>query len=224
MSSARDRETRERLMAAAARLFADRGFKRVTVREICREARANVAAVNYHFGDKLGLYREVLQSAVATMRSTLDAARAAGKQGAPEDKIRAYVRVYLTRLVGSGSDAWIHRLMWRELVDSTPALDVIVEQAIRPRMLYLRGLVAELLRCPADDERAARCAHSIHALCTALVPNPVAARLYPDFKRTPKAIAALSEQIALFSIGGVHALRPARPGRKGAGHYNDRIA
>ena len=65
-----DRETRERLLAAGQRLFADRGFKKVTVREICREAGANVAAVNYHFGDKLGLYREVLQQAIDAMRAT----------------------------------------------------------------------------------------------------------------------------------------------------------
>ena len=51
----RDAATRARLLAAAGRLFADRGFKKVTVREICRAARANVAAINYHFGDKLGL-------------------------------------------------------------------------------------------------------------------------------------------------------------------------
>ena len=59
-----DAETRERLIEAGERLFAQQGFKRVTVREICRAARANVAAVNYHFGDKLGLYREVLQGAI----------------------------------------------------------------------------------------------------------------------------------------------------------------
>src|SRR6516225_8210096 len=66
----RDRETRERVLKAAAQLFADRGFKKVTVRDICRAARANVAAVNYHFGDKGGLYREVLQLAIETMRAT----------------------------------------------------------------------------------------------------------------------------------------------------------
>src|SRR5207247_5047290 len=70
-----DPETRERLLRAAERLFADRGFKDVTVRDICRAARANVAAVNYHFGDKLGLYREVMQTAIDGMRGTNDAAR-----------------------------------------------------------------------------------------------------------------------------------------------------
>ena len=72
----RDRETRDRLLKSAAQLFADRGFKKVTVRDICRAARANVASVNYHFSDKTGLYREVLQLAIDTMRATTDAARA----------------------------------------------------------------------------------------------------------------------------------------------------
>src|SRR2546428_31549 len=56
--SGRDLETRERLLRTAARMFADRGFKRVTVRDICRRARANVAAVDYHLLSKLALHRE----------------------------------------------------------------------------------------------------------------------------------------------------------------------
>jgi AcrR family transcriptional regulator len=211
----RDRATRERLIASAARLFGARGFKRVTVREICRAARANVAAVNYHFGDKLGLYREVLQAAISEMRKTSDAARRAGEGGAPEDKLRAYIGVYIRRVVGSAPDSWIHQLMSRELADPTPALDLVVQQVIRPRLAYLGGLVAELLDCPVEDLRVARCAHSIQAQCVALIPNPLAARLYPDVKMTPAALAALAEHIAGFSLAGIRAMRrPPRARRR----------
>ena len=72
---AADLETRDRLLKAAEQLFAERGFKNVTVRDICRVARANVAAVNYHFGDKMGLYREVLQIAIDAVRETTEAGR-----------------------------------------------------------------------------------------------------------------------------------------------------
>ena len=87
------------LLSAAAQLFAERGFKNVTVREICRAARANVAAVNYHFGDKLGLYREVLQRAIEIMRATSDAARAAGEGRPAEERLRRYIHVSLCRVV-----------------------------------------------------------------------------------------------------------------------------
>ena len=46
--------TREKLLDVAGRIFADRGYRAATIREICLAAGANVAAVNYHFGDKMG--------------------------------------------------------------------------------------------------------------------------------------------------------------------------
>lgn len=51
--------TRKRLLEAARHLFSERGFAAVTVRDITRAARTNVAAINYHFGGKLGLYEAV---------------------------------------------------------------------------------------------------------------------------------------------------------------------
>jgi len=103
-----DRETRQRLLRAGERLFGERGLKKVTVREICGAARANVAAVNYHFGDKLGLYREVLEGAVRAMRKTNEAARTAGVGQPPEEQLRRYVQVFLHRVLAPESRA-LHR-------------------------------------------------------------------------------------------------------------------
>src|SRR5690348_165412 len=97
--SGRDHETRERLLRTAERLFAERGFRKITVREICRSAKANVAAVNYHFGSKLGLYREVLQGAVDAVQATTEAARKAGADAAPEERIRQFVQIFMRRLL-----------------------------------------------------------------------------------------------------------------------------
>jgi AcrR family transcriptional regulator len=55
--------TRERILKAAERLFADRGYEETSVRAIVAKARVNQAAINYHFGGKDGLYREVLRTA-----------------------------------------------------------------------------------------------------------------------------------------------------------------
>src|ERR1700758_2657419 len=55
--------TRERIMRAAERLFAEAGYDGTSIRAIVAKARVNQAAINYHFDGKDGLYREVLRAA-----------------------------------------------------------------------------------------------------------------------------------------------------------------
>jgi len=206
----RDRETRERLLKAAAQLFADCGFKKVTVRDICKAARANVAAVNYHFGDKSGLYREVLQLAIETMRATNDAARAAGRNLPAEERLRQYISVSLCRAMSSGNVSWIARLINREMSDPTPTLDAIVDQALRPRVDDLMGMVADILGCGLDDPRVSQCVASIHAQWMLFVPNPIASRFRAKLQLRTDDAAKLAEHITTFSLAGILALaRPA---------------
>ncbi len=205
MTIPRDTETRDRLLKAAERLFADRGFKRVTVRDICRAARANVAAVNYHFGDKLGLYREVLQSAIDAMRATNEAARKAGAGQTAEEQLRRYIDVFIRRLLGPGSDT-VHKLVTREMNDPTPLLDALVEQAVRPRVDYLSRLIAEIIGCAPTDQRVLRCVASVQAQSIAYLPNPIATRLGLANKPTASNLADIAEHIAEFSLAGVHAV------------------
>jgi AcrR family transcriptional regulator len=203
--SERDAETRERLLNAAARLFAARGFRDVTVREICRAARANVAAVNYHFGDKLGLYREVLAKAIDTMQATTEAARQAGAGLPAEQKLRVYVRVFLQRVAGHGADSWIHQLMMHEMVDPTPAIDLVFDQVVRPRLAYVGEIVAEILDLEPDDDEVQRSVLSIQSQCHAAMPNPMSKRLMRDLA-AEGWLDDLADHIAEFSIGGLRAV------------------
>jgi TetR/AcrR family transcriptional regulator, regulator of cefoperazone and chloramphenicol sensitivity len=213
-----DRETRHRLLKAAERLFAERGFKRVTVREISLAARANVAAVNYHFGDKLGLYRHVLQSAIDAMRATTDAARKAGEGQPPEEQLRRFIVIYLHRMLTPGHES-VHRLIYREMHDPTPALDAIADHAIRPRLEYLAGVVGRMIGCDPSDEAVMRSVGSILSQSVSYLPNPIAARLGHTFRPTRARIDAAAQHIATFSIAGVYAVgravqASARPRRR----------
>jgi AcrR family transcriptional regulator len=198
-----DRETRERLLSTATRLFAERGFAKVTVREICRSARANVAAVNYHFGGKHGLYDRVVRSAIETMQGTTSAIQEAGAGRPAGEQLTLYVSIFLRRVVAA-RDSWIHQLMVRELSDPTPALDLVLAQVVKPRMAYLRGVIATLLRCRPGDPLVERCAMSVQAQCLAQLTHPVAA-LRPK-RMTEREIDRLAAHIARFSLGGIRDL------------------
>ena len=179
----------------------------MTVREICAEAHANVAAVNYHFRDKLGLYTQVVRTAIDAMRGTSAAAMEAGAGGSAEEKLRTYVRIFLQRVVMNERDSWILRLMSHEMADPTPALDLIVDEAIRPRLEYLSGVVAELLEYPRSDERVMKCVASVQSQCLLCLRRTAAARLYPQLKLTPPTIHELADHIAEFSLAGIRALK-----------------
>lgn len=209
--SIKDLETRERLLSAASRLFAERGFAKVTVRDICRRARANVAAVNYHFHGKTGLYEEVLRSAIQTMRGTTEEAQRAGAGRPPAGQFEAFVAFFLQRVV-EGRNSWIHQLMMHELSDPTPALDKVVEQVLRPRMAYLSGIIASLIGCPEDDPRVGRCLMSVQAQIHALlVKNPIADRLVPDRRPvTADGVPTIAHHITCFSLAGIQAMAETR--------------
>ena len=201
-----DRETRARLLEEGRKLFAAHGFRRVTVREICTAAGANVAAINYHFGDKLGLYREVLQSAIAVMQESTELARQAGEGGTSEQKLRAFIRAFLQR-VGQVKDPWIHQLMTHEMAQPTEALDEVIQRVIVPRIDYMRELVTDILGVPADDERVLRCVLSVQSQFHTAMANPVSRRLVPGFTGDPESVDRLAQHIADFSIGGIRSLQ-----------------
>jgi AcrR family transcriptional regulator len=201
-----DRETRERLLRVAEQLFAERGFKDVTVREICHAAHANIASINYHFGDKLGLYREVLQTAIDAMRDATDAARRAGDGRPPEEQLRLYIGQFLRRLLAPGSES-THRLINREISEPTEALDDLVEQGVRPRLEYLSGVIAAMIGCDRADRRVLRCVLSVQSQTIIYAkPNAVAERLGFTFKPTPAQLEEAARHIADFSIAGIRAV------------------
>jgi AcrR family transcriptional regulator len=198
---------------AASRLFGREGFRRVTVRDICRAARANVAAVNYHFGDKMGLYMEVVDRAIAVMRGTTTAAREGSGGLPPREKLRHYVRSYLGALTQSpDANTWIHGIMNQEMNEPTRAAARIAREAIRPRVEYLSGIIAEVLGSDVTDPRVRRCAVAVQSHCLwygrqrqASVFRKAAFPEWPDEITT--GLEGLADFVAEFSLAGVAGVR-----------------
>jgi TetR/AcrR family transcriptional regulator, regulator of cefoperazone and chloramphenicol sensitivity len=202
-------DTKRRLLEAAGDIFSDKGFKAATVREICRMARANVAAVHYHFGDKEGLYKSLLVEAFETglRHYPPDMGLPAG---APADaRLYAFVHSFLLRMLGTERFAWCGKLMARELQEPTPALDHIVERYILPLSARLRVIVAELLGGGADPDsrRAMFGSMSIVGQCQYVFRSrAVVDRLVPDVTLDSAGIAALARHITDFSIAALRNL------------------
>src|SRR3989339_1028627 len=113
-------DARHRILEAAGKVFAEKGFKDTTVREICRKAGVNLASVNYYFGDKERLYLEAVRRAHPGNPDVL-AEEPWPEDAPPAVKLRLYIRRFVERLIGADAEAWKIRLLQREILNPTPA-------------------------------------------------------------------------------------------------------
>lgn len=197
--------TPAQLVVAASAVFAEFGYRGATVRDICRQAGANVAAVNYHFGGKEGLYAEVLRCGLRrALERFPDGERGPDRGGTAEERLRGFVRSFLGRLLATGPDGCDGRLMMREMVDPTPALDTVVAAEIRGMTEYVEGLVAELMGAQAGPERIAMGAASVvsqvvfYHHCRQVIP-----KAFPGLVAPMGDLEALAEHIVRFSLAGL---------------------
>ena len=144
-SNATMTETRQRLLEAAGEVFAERGFRATTVREICHRAKANLAAVNYHFGDKERLYAAVLQYTFRYAIEKYPLDLGLGAEATAEERLQAFIRSHLFGFLDEGLPAWHGKLMAREMAEPTGMLDTLVEPMIRPKAELLWASTRELL-------------------------------------------------------------------------------
>lgn len=87
-----DPEARAKILAAAERLFAERGYAGTAIRQIASEAGVNAAMIHYYFGNKDGLYFAVLESAATTVRALF--AEATGGQQPIKERLTGFVSAY----------------------------------------------------------------------------------------------------------------------------------
>ncbi len=156
-------QTKARLLEAAGEEFADKGFELARVRTICERAGANLAAVNYHFGDKEHLYIAVLREA---HRCGLDEeVQDPDPKVAPAERLRTFIHHFLSRVLAMNRpEDWQHRLMLREMLAPTPFSDVLVREVIRPRFERMKSLMRMI--CPqADDRRLNALVFSVIGQC-----------------------------------------------------------
>jgi AcrR family transcriptional regulator len=208
-------DTRERLLDAAGQVFSEAGFRSATVREIVRRAGANIAAVNYHFRDKEGLYAAVLEHSAREAVAKYPPHGGLQPGATPEEQLHAFVRAFLLRIFDKGQQSVHGRLMAREMIEPTRALGRIVEQVIRPMYGRLCSIVKALSgprACVAEVEGSAK---SIVGQCLFYKHcSPVIERLEGRLPEL-KDVDALADHIVAFSLHGIRGL--AAPRRKGAG-------
>lgn len=128
-------DTKEQLLDTAERLFADKGYESVSVRDIATEADVNLAAINYHFQGKDNLYQAVLLRRVVPKRDKiLSSLQQVVIGGKPElnQLVSVFVRAHLEDALASEQGAVALRLVARELTEPKHGVEIICREMIAP--------------------------------------------------------------------------------------------
>lgn len=145
----RSEETREALIHAGLELFGENGIQGTTSRMLAAAAQTNIAAINYHFGSKEGLYLAVVTSIAERMDQHLsvitrpEAGLVTASQLSPAKAIHIFSQMvdHLAGLMVDSDEVrtWA-RIIVREQSKPTPAFDVLY----RDRMEFHQRMLARL--------------------------------------------------------------------------------
>jgi AcrR family transcriptional regulator len=204
MGSIMPEDTKERVLAAAGPIFAEKGYQAATVREICTAAGTNQAAINYHFRDKASLYLEVVQLAQRIRLQQVPPAE--WPEGtAPAEKLRLFIHATLTRMLDTRQVPWPTGIMLREMLHPTDACQPLVEQFIRPQFEQLLAILRDLVSAETPSYRLHQLAFSIIGQCVQYrVAGEFVALLISEEERSSHyQTGQLAAQITQFSLAAL---------------------
>ncbi len=204
------KSTRTKLIEAALEVFGERGYHHATIQQIVRRAGTNVAAVNYHFGDKAQFYGEVVSHALNLDK---DVERMDLGDEPPEEQLRTFVFWFIHHVVGMHKpSSSLEKIHIQEMVNPSPILDTLVETFIRPNHMKLRAIVAALLPDDATERDVRHHCFSVIGQCLHYkFARPVMDRLYDDIEFTEDYVDTLAEHIAHVSLAGIRAVPRRQP-------------
>lgn len=199
---------RGRLLHAALRLFAARGFERTSIREIARAAGANVSAIGYYFGDKAGLYRAAFTE---PMGDLCPGCRFEAPDVALPELMRTFFTEFLEPLKQGEAVQLVMRLHFREMVEPTGLWAEMIREEIKPQHDGLTRALGREFGLDAPDDDLQRLAFSIFGMAVHFfVAQDIVNDVAPHILSGPEAIDALAERLAGFSLSMIAAERMRR--------------
>jgi len=203
------KQVQDRLLDAAERLFAKKGFDGASVRDITSQADCNVAAVNYHFGGKDKLYLDVLRRRMHMLRSVrIVAINEVMSQSKDDITLEAllgtFARAFIEPLFDQSKGRRFMELMTREMFDPRLAPGMFLEEAIIPVLTVLQQALLKV--CPGLDEKKA--ALSIQSIVAQLLHTVHAKKMFEQIdnvKLPAYDIAEIVDHIVEFSAAGIRA-------------------
>ena len=214
-------QSRERLLHAALRLFAQQGFAKTSTREIAEAASANVAAISYYFGDKAGLYRAVFLEPIDGPRR--DLSPLLNTTCSLAEGLRCMLGGFIEPLKHDETARLCIKLHCREMLEPTGLWQEEIHNGIKPMHAALVTLLCRRFGLRKADDEVHRLAVSIAGLGVHLfVSRDVIEALAPQLSASPAAVDLWADRLMMYADAMIDADEKRR--KKAAKNKNPRKA
>lgn len=195
------------ILDVAARLFAERGYAAVSLKDIVQAAGVNGAAVNYHFGDKRNLYRALIERGLVEREQAAPLGGALDRSLAPERRLRSFIESLMTQLLGDSMPSMMSRLMLREAIEPTEAFARAVDELPRRQLRILDDIISGLARPGTPAVAVRRMSISVLGQCVYYrYGEKFLRRIDPKLRYSPRAVKAIARHIHAFSVAGIRGM------------------
>ncbi len=192
---------RKKLVLAALKLFADKGFEGASTREIADAAGANISAIRYYFGDKAGLYR-------AAFTELCDPHACGGFDAAlsMDQALGRFFAEFLEPLKQGETLRLVMKLHFREMIEPTGVWAAEIQSEIKPQHQLMVSMLTQRFGISAPDLDVQRLALSIVGMAVHYyVGQDVIAAIAPDVLANADAIDTLAERLAQYANAMIEA-------------------
>lgn len=204
-SSEQGVQTRLHLLEVAGGVFAEQGYARATSKEICERADVNVAAVNYHFGGKDGLYAAVLGEARARLVNIDIDTQLTRSNASTADKLRQLLRQVVGKIATRDQPRWELQVLCRELMAPTPMMDRMMANQVASKLNIVGAMIGDILGVTPTHPAVSRCMLSIIGpFGFLLITDPDWQK--QTFPRLLIDIDTLVDHMVAFTLGGLNAV------------------
>jgi len=208
--------TRERIINAAGELFAERGFASATVRDICKKAETNVAAVNYHFSSKEHLFEETLKSVIKKQWEKFPPDMDQDKAKTPEEKLKTFISVFFKRKFDCTVPTWFGNLMISETFAFRQTIHQILKKNIEKNRSILGEIVREILGQNAPQQAVSASVMSIIGQIIIFMKTHSEKHCFTSLVEvSPDNIDYYIEHVYRFALGGVMEVKKTRAAAQG---------
>ncbi len=201
--------TRDRLLAAAVAIFAERGYRDATVADVCKAANANIAAVNYHFDSKENLFRHVLREAFHCANAIYPIQGNLPPDADPELRLHAFMSALIRRNFDAGPAGHFNRIMLHHGTREYAPDELVCSEVAALEGDTLNEILTAILRTRSKEILGLGKLNVIGLCVFPRIAHRLRNHLFPEEDTRPASLKRYIDRQHAFAIAGLQALTPA---------------